>query len=216
MELADNDPAVLRKKYTEEVKKNEEFQRKISAATQAQIERAKQEADAQYKQQIKALEKERDEMIEQYAGDPASIRQINQNFEAARESVPQPTPEESLNWMAQHPEFQTDAVFKAAAVQICEKHKDKPFAEQLAEADKELARRFPEYYGTPEPKSDPKPANGAPPANSRSIDGARTIQTRDVKSFDTLPAEAKAMFKTLEADGIKIKKEDFAKDFYNG
>jgi len=216
VELADNDPAVLRRKITEERKRNEDFQRRVTAATRAQVERVRQESEKQHRDQIRALEAERDALIDQYAGNPDAIRQINQKFETERQNIPQPVAPEIAEWFAGHPEFDTDPVFNAAVVAMGDKLKGKPYAEQVKELDAEMARRFPEYYGTAEPKSDPKPANGAPPANSRSIDGARTIQTRDVKSFDTLPAEAKAMFKTLEADGIKIKKEDFAKDFYNG
>ena len=56
VELADNDPASLRKKYTEAQKQNEEFQRKIVAATNAEIARTKREIEAKHTAQLQELQ----------------------------------------------------------------------------------------------------------------------------------------------------------------
>jgi hypothetical protein len=217
VELADNDPAVLRQKYTEEVKKNEEFQRKTAAATKAEVERVRRESEARHKQELADLKAERDELIERYAGNPNAIRQINENYEVKAQSVAPPMANEIAGWFASHPEFETDPVFKAAVVAKGEELKGKPYDEQVKALDTYMAKRFPEYYASGAPAT-PAPAaatNGAPPANARTIDGARTIQARDAKGFEGLPAEAKKMYAMLKEQGVAPSKDVFAKDYHD-
>lgn len=233
VELADNDPAILRRKYTELKAQNEDFQRRTSAATKAQIERAEKEAKQRYEQQITDLEKQRDDLIDRYAGDPQAIRQINQNFEAAKSEIPDASIAQAMataraNWVSKYPQYESSPVFQGASNAAMERiiaEETEADWRQAGTPAKLQEMRFEKLEkqlvaeGLIKPQQsvqEPNPAPPAPPANSRTIDGARTIQTRDTRTFESLPPEAKAMFKTLEADGIKLKKEDFAKDYYNG
>lgn len=216
VELADNDPASLRRKYTEVIKQNEEFQRKTAAATKAEIERVTKESERRHQAELASLKAERDDLINKYAGNPDAIRQINANFEQATQQVAQPLATEVATWFASHPEYDTDPVFQAAVTAKGEQIKHLPYAEQVKALDESMSRRFPEYYGNSDPKPEPKPSNGAPPANSRTIDGARTIQTRAAHSFDSLPKAAKDMYAMLKEEGIAPKKDDYAKDYHNG
>lgn len=230
VELSDNDPAVLRRKYDAKVKEVEDFKSRISAATKAEIERTRKAEAERYRNEITALERERDQLIEQYAGDAASIREINNRFEQAKGNITDPdaivaATEARAVWVSKYPQYETSLAFQGAANLMMERIiaeeteadivRAGSYAAVQANRFALLEKRLAEE-GLISPPSQPKPSNGAPPPNSRSIDGARTIQTRDTRGFDSLPAEAKAMYRTLEADGIKIKKEDFAKDFYNG
>lgn len=225
VELADNDPAVLRQKVTAEVKKNEEFQRKIVAATNAEIERTKREIEAKHQREISELQAERDRLLEQYAGNPQAIRTIVDNHAQAVANVQTEAQvmAEVAKVQAEWPRMtlaKTDSEFGAAAFAICEELKSKnvPLADQLKEVDRRLSKRWPEYY-TDTPAPTPAPAvvdTGAPPANSRSIEGARMVQPKADKGFDSLPAEAKNIYRMLQNDGVKRSKEDFAKDYHNG
>jgi hypothetical protein len=234
VELADNDPASLRQKYAAKVKEVEEFQRRTAAATKAEIERAAKAAEDRYNAELDRLKTERERLIEQYAGDPASINKINQNFEAAKEGLPDPKIAAEIvsvreNWIAQRPAYQTDKLFHVAAKTAMEEviAQEDPNAwrtmtatelqtQRFAKVDQILrdSKRFTDVYG--EPKPEKISANGAPPADARTIEQPSRSSSPSSKSFDALPAEAKQMFKMLEADGIKIKKDDFAKDYYNG
>lgn len=215
VELSDNDPAILRKRYAELKAQNEEFQRKTTAATKAQVERVKRDSEAQYKQEMDRLRQERDKLIRENAGNYEAIQQVNESYERATENVAKPLPDETAQWLASNPHFYTDPVFQAAAMSITERNANLPIAEQLALVDKTLAARFPEHYGT-QPAPQPK-TNGAPPANSRSIEGAR-IAPRQKSGFDEMPAEARAMYQTLKDDLGKDAptKEAFAKDYHDG
>jgi len=225
VELADNDPAILRQKYTEAQKQNEEFQRKIVAATNAEIARTKRDIEAKHNAQIAELQAERDRLLEQYAGNPQAIKQIvdNHAVEVSNVRTEAQIMEEVVKVQAEWPRTtlaKTDPEFGAAAFAICEELKVKgiPMADQLKEVDRRLSKRWPEYY-TDAPAPTPTPAvvdTGAPPANARSIEGARMVQPKADRGFDGLPAEAKNIYKMLQNDGVKRSKEDFAKDYYNG
>lgn len=227
VELADNDPAILRQKYDAKVKEVEEFQKRVSAATTAEIERTKREIEATHNAQIKQLQAERDRLLEEYAGNPQAIKRIVENHaaEVSQVMTEKQIMAEVAKVQAEWPRTtlaKTDPEFGAAAFAICEELKVKgvPLAEQLKEVDKRLSKRWPEYYtDVSAPAADPKPEvrdTGAPPANARSIDGARMVQPSRNKRFDSLPAEAKKMHAMLEADGVKVDKEKWAEDYYNG
>lgn len=222
VELADNDPAILRKRYTDLQKEHERTLEGLTRATSAQIARDKLAAEARAREQVAAIEARRDQLYTQHAGDPAAIQQITRDAERAKEEVPQPAPEESYAWVARNPQYNTDPEFNAMAFAAMDviQNRDmagKPLSEQFAELDKRLARRFPEYYPADKlPSSAPTTDPGAPPANSRSIEGVRVAPSKVRESFDSLPADAKAMFARLKEDGIEVKKEDFAKDYYDG
>lgn len=231
VELADNDPAVLRKKYTEEVKKREEFEKRVTAATKAQVERLAQDAERQrreFEANIADLKRQRDEAVIYYAQNngQAAAAQVAQQWDAHIQQevarapdMPDPTwvveQQTSYHGWTAKSAYETDPVFKAAAFQIAELHKEKPPSQQFAEIDKLLSKRFPEYYGAAQPAQTSAPANGAPPPGSRTIDGARAIQTQPTSSFDKLPAEAKKMYQMLKAEGIAPDKAVFAKDYYD-
>lgn len=222
VELADSDPAVLRKRYTDLKAQNEDFQKRITATTKAEIERVRAESERQHQDEINRLKSERDGLISQYRNDPQAIRQINDNYEQAAASIPKPLAPEAAQWIADRPQFKTDQVFKATAMATLDQiqFKDMPKAslgEVFQELDRRLQGRFPEVYVTAVqanevPAAPAIPANGAPPAGSRTIDGARGVP-RNANSYASLPPEAKAMWQRLKDEGIAPKQEDFAKDY---
>lgn len=234
VELADNDPAVLRKKYDAKVKETEDFKARISAATKAEIARAEASAKARYEADMAALQAERDELFEQYAGDPNAIKQINQNFEKATSQVENPEAviagvTVKTEWEARRPQYQTDPVFNAAAMAemnkiIAEETEDdwrgktalQQQQDRFRKMDERLAAtgRFADIYGNDKPAKADLP-KGAPPADSRSMDSSRTSPAKAKSGWDTLPADAKGIWKVLQDDGVKITKEQFAKDYHN-
>ena len=233
VELADNDPAVLRRKYDEKVRENEEFQRKITAATAAQVERAKREAEAAVEAERQRLIEERDALIERYAGDPNAIRRINYNFEVAQNQIPDPqvqvaAMEVRTEWESKYPQVASDPVFLASASVIMEDliktespedvngKTPRQRQERLFERLNERLSTSPAYGQFFKTPAKPAPINGAPPADMRSIEAPMRSQQSAPRGFDALPQSAKQMYQMLQDDGIKIKKEDFAKDYYNG
>lgn len=233
VELADNDPAVLRKKYTEEVRKNEDFQKRVTAATKAEIDRAKREAESRYQQEVASLKKEKAELLREYAGDPDAIEQIDEHIETKKSQIVNPeaivaATTVRTQWAASRPQYETDPVFTAAAKyemeRIIAEETDadvagKPFLAiqqaRFAKMDERLAAtgRFNDIYGEKKTDPNPIPENGAPPANSRSIDGRSTATRKS--GWDSLPADAKSMYAMLKEEGIAPSKEDYAKDFHN-
>ena len=235
VELADNDPAVLRQKYDAKVKEVEDFKGRVTAITKEQVERAKRDAEDRHRAEIASLEQERDDLIEEYQGDAKSIKQINKNFEAAKADIAKPDDEVAAvtvrtSWLEQRPAYNTDPLFMASArmametVMAAETQEDwakTPQQQQearFAKVDDMLAKsgRFNDVYGdTPAAKAGvPK---GAPPANSRSIDGSRSAPGRPNKGYDSLPADAKSMFNMLKDDlgADAPSKEDYAKGWHN-
>jgi hypothetical protein len=105
-----------------------------------------------------------------------------------------------------------DAEFGAAAYRICEEMRVKgaDLADQLAEVDKRLAKRWPEYY-----EADPAPSNGAPPAGSRQIDGVRLSGSRQTNYASRLPAAARIQGERFVKQGLFKSIEDYAKDYVN-
>lgn len=234
VELADNDPAVLRKKYDAKVKEVEAFKVRVTAVTKAEIDRTRRDADERHRYEIDALEKERDDLIDEYRGDANSIKRINRNFELARADVANPDDEVAgatvrASWSEQRRAYGTDPVFTSAAQSAMEQviaqetsadWRGTPTEQHQArftKIDKLLADsgRFSDIYGTAQARTDTTVPKGAPPANSRSIEGARSSPGRTKANFDSLPSDAKAMFKMLADEGIAPSKEDFLKDYQN-
>lgn len=221
VELSDNDPAVLRKKYTETKRDYERTVAQLTQATKATIERQKQEAEARYQQELYALKAERDQLLQQYRGDPRAAAQIADNYEQAKANVALPPPRETLEWIASRPAFNADKAFQAAAIATMDviEQQDMPgrsSAEQYAELDRRLAARWPEHYQQAIP-ANVQPANGAPPAGSRQMGGVPVAKAAARKSWDSLPADAKKMHAMMVDDLGKDapSKEQWAKDFYN-
>lgn len=221
VELADNDPAVLRKRYTELQNQHKETVTRLTRATEAKIDETVRQQKQKYEDYIKDIEAQRDQAIQQYAGDAQAIQQINRNFDVAKEQAPQPMAKETVKWIATHPQFETDQVFNATAQATMIKLQNeemvgKPLNEIFGELDKRLGSRFPEYYVEALPAAaDPKPTNGAPPANSRSIEGVRVSPGKAKQTWASLPQEAKDMYETLKHDVPDLKKEDWAKEYYD-
>jgi hypothetical protein len=233
VELADNDPAILRRKNDELRKQNEEFQQRTVAATKAEIERTRREAEAAVQAERQRLADERDELIQRYAGDPNAIKRINYNFELAQNNLPDPqvqvaATEVRTEWESKFPQVAADPVFKASAALIMQElvetepaediqgktHKQRQ--ERLFERMNERLAQSPAYGQFFKTAPKPAPISGAPPADMRTIEAPMRSQQSNPRGFDALPKEAKNMFQMLVDDGIKIKKEDFAKDYYNG
>lgn len=235
VELADNDPAVLRKKYDAKVKEVEEFTRRQAAATQAQIERVRQEAQASVAAERAKLAQERDRLIAQYAGDPNAIRQINRNYEAAQANIPDPMDraaafEVRAQWEQKHAEIASDPVFQNAAGLLMQdilnttseseiagkSHKEAQ--EYLFEKLNQRLAQSPAYGRFFQQKEQPKPdvpANGAPPADMRSIEAPSRPQAGNAKGFDSLPAPSKQLYAQLASMGEAPSKEQWAKDYYD-
>lgn len=232
VELADNDPAILRKKYDAKVKEVEEFQRRTAAATKAQIERVRQEAQDAVEAEKRELARQRDELINRYAGNPEAIRQINRNYEQAQAQLPDPQIQIAAfevreQWAAQHAEVMADPVFQASAERLMDQViASTPEAEKAGKTARQVQELYfeklngmlaqsPAYSRYFQQQKPAAVSNGAPPADMRSIEAPMRSQQQNPKGFDGLPAEAKQMYKMLTEEGIKISKDEFAKDFHN-
>jgi hypothetical protein len=206
LKRGENNPRVLRERLDAAERRNAETIARMEKMNQQALERQKAELDA-----------ERDRLLEQYAGNPQAVKQIVANHAQEVEKVTVEVNMDAEVKQAQDewPRIEAankDVVFRAAAFQICEEMKDKGAspAEQLAEVDKRLARRFPEYYD-----AEPAPSNGAPPAGSRQMDGVRISGSRTSNYASRLPAAARVQGERFVKQGLFKSLEDYAKDYVN-
>lgn len=146
--------------------------------------------------------------------EPASVEPS-----AKPQASAQPTPPREANdWVAAHPQYKTDAEFGGAAFwamdKISKEMPDKPLAEQFAELDRRMAKRFPEYYPQPkqEGRSNNGNGNGAPPANARQMDGVRVSNQKHQSYSSRLSATERNVGKMFVQRGDFPNLEAYAKD----
>jgi len=206
LKRGDNNPRVLRERL--------EAAERRSAETIARMERMNQQA---LERQKADLDAERDRLLEQYAGNPQAVKRIVDNHaQAVNEATAAVTDDTEIKRaQAEWPRSKVaeeDKVFRAAAFQICEELRVQGMrpAEQLAEVDKRLASRFPEYY-----RDGGSAGNGAPPAGGRSIDGVRVSGSRTTNYASRLPAAARVQGERFVKQGLFKSLEDYAKDYVN-
>ncbi|MEM8615315.1 MAG: hypothetical protein AAGF20_00115 [Pseudomonadota bacterium] len=184
--------------------------------TVSNLERMNQVALDKQKADLSA---QRDALIEEYAGNPAAIRQINKNHDeavgklAAQSEAPPQPPEATRSWVQQHPQFNTDPVFQASAKAISQQLfgelGESADAAHFAELDRRLQTRFPEYYD----QEKPAPQNGAPPAGARSMDGVKVGGGKRSNYASRLPAAAREQGKRFVKQGLFKDLEEYAKDY---
>lgn len=127
--------------------------------------------------------------------------------EAALMQLPQPhrpgPPEETSQFLQRNAKwYGVDPVASQIAYSICEAHSrmGHDHATQLAAAEKEVRKRFPEYFADDRPRKSPAAVEAA---DTRT---AGTVR-RGAKGFNDLPAEAKAAALDFEKRGRASRQE---------
>jgi hypothetical protein len=181
----------------------------VIAEAQANGREAAENLRDQWDDHIAAVEKQRPELPAAPAAEPTAKPQASA----------QPTPPREANdWVAAHPQYKTDAEFGGAAFwamdKISKEMADKPLAEQFAELDRRMAKRFPEYYPQPkqESRSNNGNGNGAPPANARQMDGVRVSNQKHQSYSSRLSATERNVGKMFVSRGDFPNLEAYAKD----
>ena len=230
-----NRPSVWKERLERIEKTNEERFQRLNQKTAQMLERAKAEKERQLQQELQSLRNERDRLINYHTqnSDPESATRVADNYEKAvadtqkefSESLsdfdPEP-PQQSapqqavVDWMKQRPQLETDPAYNQLASHYAREVIARlPAADaetQLAEVDKALAKRFPEYY--PETSS-ASAAPKAPPANSRQPDGVRMNATGNKTNYAAkLNAQEKAMGKQFVEEGLYKDLNAYAKELY--
>lgn len=209
LKRGENNPRVLRERLEATERRHAETVAKMEKMNQQALERQKAELAA-----------ERDRLLKEYAGNPQAVKQIVDNHATAVNQITTEAEaeQEKQRVLQNYPRFeamQKDPVFVAAGYQICEEMRLKgaSLEEQLAEVDKRLAKRFPEYYQDA-PEAAPAPT-GAPPAGSRQMDGVKITGPRATNYASRLPASAKAQGERFVKQGLFKSLEEYAKDYVN-
>ncbi len=112
-------------------------------------------------------------------------------------------PPETREWIAKHEWFTKDPLAQARAVEICERLKHLPVAEQLAQAERGIRKEFPEHFA-----SQAKPAPGVQTGMSR-----KAAPSNRVKGFLDMPPESQRVAIEFERTN-GLKREDFAAQFW--
>ncbi len=216
-------PKQLLERIEKQERAHQETVSRLEKMNEAALNRQRQEQAAE----IARLKNERDEYLLQLGreGRYAEARQVAQRYDAHIENVQsaQINEEDQLKaandarskW-ERSDAAQKDPVFFAAAYQICEemKQQGKDPAEQLAEVDRRLSSRFPEYYGQQQQQTERRIA--AAPAEARSMDGVRVAPSKSTQYASRLPAAARAQGERFVKQGLYPDLEAYAKEYTNG
>lgn len=171
----------------------------------------------------RAYEKAKRELLEKRDvavahADTETFKQIDKEIDELDKSVKPPTPEKKADtppapdpaitsWIAENPWFTTDATMMAYA-----KSQDqflmaaKPglsVAERLADVKERTKKEFPDKFGNPKREQ----------ASSVAEPGAQTAPRKKGKTYDDLPAEAKAACDKYVKQIPGYKREDYVKDY---
>jgi len=218
LKRGENNPRVLRERLEATERKHADTIAKMEKMNQQALERQKAELAAQ-----------RDQLITQYAGNPDAIRQINRNYEAAKDNLPDPvaqaqSQEVLTNWQTKYSDIARDPVFQASAANLMQEIIDaETEADTAGKSVREIQEaRFerlnarlaqsPIYGRFFEKTADPVDA-GAPPAGSRQMDGVKITGPRSTNHASKLPAAAKVQGERFVKQGLFPNLEAYAKDY---
>lgn len=129
----------------------------------------------------------------------------------APEKKPGPTeePTEIKDWKTKRPWFDRDMAMTEEAVGYYRayqvKNKDCSIEDALDHVDKRMAREYPELYENPRRREAPKVEGG----------GAVKIGKKGAKGWADIPAEDKALAKSLIKDGTFPDNESYAKSYWS-
>lgn len=212
LEKAENEMPLLKatlRKIERENKELKGLMKRVVESTSAQAERAVKEA-------ISQLEAKRDEAIQN--ADTEGVKRIDRQIKEVEQSAPkknghdtdaaqqqQPDPE-AVEWMNKNPWFKSDAKMRAYSYGVWEEiemdpeNSEKSTSEKLRLVTKEVKSRFPEKFSNPR-RREPSAVEG----------GTGAVKLKG-KSYDDLPAEAKAICDDLVRQKI-LSKADYVKNY---
>jgi hypothetical protein len=163
----------------------------------------------------RAVAQEREKLLEKrneafMSMDVDAFNKADQGLAQLAAHVPQPQePQETAEFKARNSSwFGKDPIATQMAVNICQSYADQGIvdpATQLSAAEKEIKRRFPEYFAGQQTKQ---------PANV-DVSGSRSAAPRKgPKGFDDLPAPAKTAAKDFLRRGRIKSLDEYAKIYF--
>lgn len=136
-------------------------------------------------------------------GDTERALQLAQQKPSQQAPQPAGAPPETQAWIAKNEWFNTDPLAQARAIEITERLKHLPVAEQLAQAERGIRKEFPEHF--------PAPAK-QPPATQTGMSRKAAPSNRE-KGFADMPAASQEIAKDMQRrNGLPL--EAFAKSFW--
>lgn len=114
-------------------------------------------------------------------------------------------PAETQSWVAKNEWFNKDPLAQARAVEICDRLKHLPVAEQLAQAERGIRKEFPEHF----------------PAPTKQPPGVQTAQSRTAapsnraKGFAEMPAASQQMARDMVRRNPGLTLDAIAKSFWS-
>lgn len=177
------DPRTYVSRLPGEMKTLQERQRRMAQVTQDALDEQRRQARDQALAELKDAAAEKDEVRVQAAE------------QRLKETEPRP---EAQAWVAENPWFNDDAAARAVAVSVVNREAaaGRTPREQLASAEREVRRRFPEHFDEViEPRAEVRLSEARRPAPAVQGGTRGAAITPKVKGFGDIPAGDQATFR---------------------
>jgi hypothetical protein len=184
----------IQQSTSRELKTVREQLERIGGVTETIIRDKVAERDAYWKTQF-------NQAVED--GDTEKANQLLDQRPTAQPAQQGPAPEVTA-WVAKNPWFNTDPLAASVAREVSARNQALPVAEQLAAAEKEVKRRFPEHFA---------PAAKAPPATQTGAARNANPSNRQ-KGFADMPGESQAVARDMVKRNPSLTLEAFAKSYW--
>jgi hypothetical protein len=114
-------------------------------------------------------------------------------------------PAETQAWIAKNEWYSKDPLAQARAIEICERLKHLPIAEQLAQAERGIRKEFPEHF--------PAPAK-QPPATQTGM-SRKAAPSNRARGFADMPADSQTMARDMVRRNPGLTLEAIAKSYWS-
>lgn len=140
------------------------------------------------------------------AVEDGDTEKANQLLEQRPTSKPEgvQAPAETQDWIAKNEWFTKDPLAQARAIEICERLKHLPVAEQLAQAERGIRKEFPEHFAAPTKQ----------PPSTQTARSRVAAPSNRAKGFAEMPAESQQMAKDMVRRNPGLTLEAIAKSFW--
>lgn len=137
-------------------------------------------------------------------GDTEGARRLAEQRPAPQQQANQ-LPAETTAWIGKNEWFNKDPLAQARAIEICDRLKHLPVAEQLAQAERGIRKEFPEHF--------PAPAKAAP--STQTGQARNPTPSNRAKGFAEMPAESQAMARDMVRRNSGLTLEAIAKSYWS-
>lgn len=182
--------------YARDIKSMREQMDRMSGVTTQLLEDKGKERDAYWQQQL-------NQAVED--GDTARVTQLVEQRPVQQAQQQPGLAPEATTWIGKNEWFNKDPLAQARAIEICERLKHLPVAEQLAQAERGIRKEFPEHFAPPAKQ---------PPATQTGQNRNPNPSNR-AKGFAEMPAESQAMARDMVRRNPGLTLEAIAKSFWS-